>query len=136
MNETSKSNDYRLTICSPGDLSNEELAVCISIIKTGGAVDLASAAEELSLARTLALARKDHLIVAVGAIKRIRRRYAAIVAKRSGKDFVSETPELGYIAVAPDHQGFHLSSGIVSALLSEHDGALFATTSNSRMKAT
>jgi len=37
------------------------------------------------------------------------REYAADIAKKSGVEFPSETLELGYVAVSPDHRGHHLS---------------------------
>lgn len=86
--------------------------------------------------RAVALAGKDKRIVGVGAIKRERREYAAHIAAKSGVDFPSETLELGYVAVAPEHRGHHLSDCLVRALLKQHKGRLFATTSSEYMKDT
>jgi hypothetical protein len=112
------------------------LAACIAIIKGGEAVDWISAKRELPLATALALAWQHKQIVGVGALKRERREYAADVAAKSGVDFPPETLELGYIAVAPEHRGHHLSDCIVKALLKQHKGQLFATTYSEYMKDT
>lgn len=130
--------DYQVSRCAPCDLSKDDLAACVAIIKTGDAVDPESAERELPLAQAVAVVRKDGQVVGVGAIKRIRRGYASIVAERSGSDFSSQTPELGYVSVAADHQGHRLSARISSVLLSgiDQQGPVFATTSNPRMKAT
>jgi len=78
--------------------------------------------------------RKGAEIVGVGAIKRERRHYAAKVSMNARFAFPAETLELGYVAVAPDHQGHGLSHLITGALLSQYRGRLFATTYNTRMK--
>jgi hypothetical protein len=77
---------------------------------------------------------KDKQIVGVGTIKRERRDYAAGIAAKSGVDFPDETLELGYVAVAREHGGHHLSDCIVRALLKRYSGRLFATTYNEFMK--
>ena len=46
----------------------------------------------------------------------------------------ADMPELGYVAVAKAHRGKHLSSRIFDALLASHEGALFATTDDDKMK--
>jgi len=93
-----EADNYEVSACAPGALGEADIAACIGIIRSGEAVNPESAAGELPLARLTALARKDGQIVGVGAIKRIRRVYASIVAERSGKEFSSQTPELGYVA--------------------------------------
>jgi len=129
-------NDYAVGACKPGDLTKRDFATCVTIIKSGGAVDPEAAERELPLVGAIAIVRRDGQIVAVGAIKRIRREYAAKIAEKSRKQFPPDTPELGYVAVHPDHQGHGLSSRIADALLSQHAGPLFATTSSQRMKST
>ena len=84
----------------------------------------------------VAVARRARQIVGVGAIKRIRPGYAFDKAYKSGVTFAPDTPELGYVAVDPAHQGNGLSHRIVSELLSKNGGPLFATTSSDRMKRT
>jgi hypothetical protein len=109
----------------------------VAIIKKGDAVDPESAERELPLARALAVVRKGDEIIGIGAIKRLRRGYASMVSERSGKEFPSQTPELGYVAIHPDHRGNKLSLRITDALLSGNNGGtIFATTSSRRMKAT
>jgi len=73
-------------------------------------------------------------IVGVGAIKPVRRGYAARVSRKSGEKFPPETPELGYVAVDKVHRDNHLSYRIVEALLSRQTGRLFATTDAIGMK--
>jgi hypothetical protein len=127
---------YVVTTPAANKLLPSEITECIAIIKGGEAVDWVSAKRELPLAAAVALAWKDKRIVGVGAIKRERREYAADIAAKSGVDFPSETLELGYVAVAPEHRGHHLSDCLVRALLKQHKGRLFATTYSEYMKDT
>src|SRR5260370_1140798 len=130
------SKTYSVKARAPAELTKEELVACAVIIKKGEAVDLHSAEKELPQAGVVVVARKGRRIVGVGAIKRVRRAYAASISQNSGATFPTETRELGYVAVDPDHQGHGLSHRILATLLSEYDGRLFATTSNDRMKRT
>ena len=125
---------YEVTTPAPGKLGSSEIAACLAIIETGEAVGLMSAKRELPQATAIALAWKDKQIVGVGAIKRERREYAAGVAKKSGVEFPPETLELGYVAVAPEHRGHHLSDCLIKDLLKQHKGRLFATTYSEYMK--
>jgi len=125
---------YAVTTHAANKLGPSEIAACLAIIKTGEAVDLMSAKRELPLATVIALAWKDKQIVGVGAIKRERREYAAGVTEKSGVEFPSETLELGYVAVAPEHRGHHLSDCLIKALLKQHKGRLFATSYSEYMK--
>jgi hypothetical protein len=125
---------YAVTTPAANKLGPSEIAACLAIIKTGDAVDLMSAKRELPLATAIALTWKDRQIVGVGTIKRERREYAAGVAAKSGAEFPSETLELGYVAVAPEHRGHHLSDCLIKALLKRHKGRLFATTYSEYMK--
>jgi hypothetical protein len=127
---------FAVSLVVPASLTTEEIAECIDVIKQGDAVDLVSAKRELPLATTLAVVRAGGKIVAVGAIKRERQAYALKTARDSGVSFPPETLELGYVAVLPDHRGHRLSGSVVEALLSQHEGRLFATTFNARMKTT
>jgi hypothetical protein len=130
--------DYVVGKVDTEELTKKFVSECIAIIKKGEAVDWQSAKIELPLATTVVTARKGSQIVGVGAIKRERRQYAADISssKKSGFDFPVETPELGYVAVKPEHQGRGLSFRITKLLLSEQRGALFATTYDERMKKT
>lgn len=128
--------DYDVKTCAPGDLTKADLAACVAIIESGEAVDPAAARAELPRSRLLAIARTEDRIVGVGAIKRARPHYASQIAKRSGQTFSPDAPELGYVAVDSRHQGNSLSHRMVAALLSDHQGFIFATTSNDRMKKT
>lgn len=119
---------------SPNELNEENHIACISIIRTGGAVDDRSAARELRLATVLAVARSDGEIVGVGAIKRARPAYAAKIARSSRVSMSSDMNELGYVAVDHKHKRRGIASRIVSALLSRHGGAVFATTDSVAMK--
>jgi hypothetical protein len=82
-----------------------DLAVCVAVIKQGEAVDWKSTARELPRAKALAIVYEGVRIVGVGAIKRERRTYAAKISSNSGVKFPPETLELGYVAVALEHQG-------------------------------
>jgi hypothetical protein len=125
---------YEVTSPAPSKLGPAEIAACLAIIETGEAVDLISAKRELPRASAMAVAWKDKQIVGVGAIKRERREYAASIAEKTGVEFAPETPEMGYVAVAPEHRGHHLSDCLIKALLRQHKGRLFATTSSEYMK--
>lgn len=126
---------YAVEYCSFNKLGEEERATCVDIVTAGGAVKLVYAEAELPLAPVVALVRSGQEIVGVGAIKRIRP-YTASVARYSGYPFNPNTNELGYVAVDDKHENRGLSSRIVTALLSKHDGPLFATTDDDRMKNT
>jgi hypothetical protein len=128
--------DYLVSKVDTGELTIKVVSTCIAIIKKGEAVDWQSAKRELPLARAVVTARKGSQIVGVGAIKRERRQYAADVSKKSGFKFPPETPELGYVAVEPEHQGRSLSVRITKRVLSGQKGALFATTYNEWMMKT
>ena len=122
--------------CVPEHLVAAEMAACVAIVREGKAVGAEAAARGLPRARLLGVVRKGRQVVGVGAIKRPRPGYDAAkkVAKRSGHEFPADPPELGYVAVDPEHRGNHLSPKIVAALLAERQGPLFATTDCKRMK--
>ena len=128
--------DYELKPCDPSDLTPQELKRCMAIIGDGGAVNLTTMKRDLPRSSVLAIARHNNEIIAVGAIKPLRKQYAAAVAVKSGFAFPSETLELGYVAVDPAHRGRGLSHQITKLLLSRHTGRLFATTDNPQMKKT
>jgi len=128
--------DYIVRKVSSAELTLSILRDCVAIIRKGEAVDWQSAKRELPLATLVAIAFSDSQVVGVGAIKRERREYAARVSVQSGVSFPPETPELGYVAIDPDHQGRRLSGRISKLLVSQHSGRLFATTYNDRMKKT
>ncbi len=139
MAENSKDNpsrDYDVRACTPSGLSEAELAKCVAIVKNGDAVDPASAERELPLATALAIVRRGATIVGVGAIKRVRHKYAADIAGKSGIAFDRGTLELGYVVLDAKHRRQGLSHQIVAKLLSKHGGPLFATTDNDYMKRT
>jgi GNAT superfamily N-acetyltransferase len=126
--------EYSVGASSPGELTAEELAACVDLIAGGGAV--AVTPEKLRQARMFAVARTADAIVGVGSIKRDWPQRAVGIARTSGFDFPKETPELGYIAVAAEHQGKGLSHRLVGTLLKAVHGAAFATTDDERMKRT
>jgi hypothetical protein len=127
---------YEITSRAASRFSLRDLNQCIRIVSAGDAVDPDSAAMEIPRAQVLALVSKGNLIVGVGAVKRQRREYASHIAERSGVSFDPNASELGYVAIDAKHQGQQLSGRIVRALLSSHQGVLFATTSSEPMKKT
>jgi RimJ/RimL family protein N-acetyltransferase len=127
---------YEVKSCVPPALTPDEMKKCITIIGHGGAVNLRTMKRDLPGSRILAIARYGNTIVAVGSVKPVRKEYATGIAVKSGYCFPDETPELGYVSVEPAHQGRGLSHEITKLLLSEHQGRLFATTDNPRMKKT
>ena len=128
-----RADGYEVTPCAVKDLGKEDLAACIELVARGNAVDMESAKRTLPCALGIAVARKDGKIVAVGTIKPVRKTYATRTAEESKFTFDADTPELGYVAVDPVHRGKGLSSDIAEAL-SKHQGALFARTSDPKMK--
>ncbi len=135
-NVAGESEKYDVMLRAPKDLTTADFAICVTVIREGRAVNWKSAARELPHAEVLAIAYGGKQIVGVGAIKRSRPDYAAEVSEKSGVTFPSETSELGYVAVHPDHRDRHLSRRLVEALLSRQKGRLFATTDSERMKGT
>jgi len=132
--ETEAEPEYSFAACAPRDVSDTELSFCVEIIRDGGAV--AISLEKLQKARVLAFASKSGAIVGVGSIKRDRPGRAADVAHKSGFSFPKETPELGYVAIAPQHRRRGLSHKTVDALVNAMPGSLFATTDDEHMMRT
>ncbi|MCU1314911.1 MAG: hypothetical protein JWN63_233 [Candidatus Acidoferrum typicum] len=126
--------EYQVALVEAADLSAADQAVCISIIKRGDAVDLESAQRELPKAIAVAVVCVGNQIVGVGTIKRRRVKYATKVSQDAHFKFPAATLELGYVAIDPAHWGHGLSHKLVAALLAGRNDALFATTSNDRMK--
>lgn len=128
--------DYDVKPCAVGDLAEADLDECISLVTGGNAVGPQYAKRDLPRALVVAIARKGGRIVGVGTIKPVRRDYASGIAVKSGVPFSADMPELGYVAVHPDHRGNRLSHRLVEALQSKSGSTLFATTSSDRMKRT
>jgi predicted GNAT family N-acyltransferase len=126
--------EYEVGACTPRDLARAELETCFAIIEQGEAVDVDSMKRDLPRSSVLAVARKDTKIVGVGAIKPVRKGYAAKASRNSRVKFPPETPELGYVAVDEIPRDDGLSYRIVEALLSRNTGRLFATTDAIGMK--
>jgi len=135
-NKSDHNNQYTVTICSPNDLSKPEKSSCIALVRSGGALINSDAAAGVLRASVFAVARERGRIVAVGAIKPIRRKYASEVAKKSTYAFDPTTPELGYVAVDTQHRNRGLSCRVVEALLENHTGNIFATTDDKFMMKT
>jgi GNAT superfamily N-acetyltransferase len=132
--ETAK--DYDVRACAIGGLSANDCRRCVELVAAGGAVTVNEA--KLRAATSFVLARSGNDIVGVGTIKRIRPQYAVDIADRnkSGYAFPPKTPELGYVAVDPEHRGKGLAHRIVAELLRDNPGSLFATTDHEAMKKT
>lgn len=124
---------YDFMTCAGADLPELELAACAALVQQGGAVQ-GDCRAKLRRAMNVAVASCQGSIVAVGTIKALRPDYASSIAQRSGFALSPETPELGYVAVDEHHKGNDLSHRVVAELLKDDAGALFATTSNDRMK--
>ena len=127
---------YEVRQCAPGKLTPEELKRCMAIIGHGGAVNFDTMKRDLPRSQVLAVARYHGEIVGVGAIKPVRKEYAAGIAIKSAYAFPADTPELGYVSVDPAHRGHGLSHEITKLLLSQHTSRLFATTDSPPMKKT
>jgi len=119
----------------PGkELSPEEIAGCVAVLKEGKAVYLESAEGELPVAVAVALCGDEQGIFGVGAVKRPRPPYAKSTAEKSAFDFDPNMHELGYIAVLKSHQNQGHGGKILNALLNAFNGPLWATTFNPLMK--
>ena len=127
---------YEVKACAPKELSHAELESCFAIIRDGGAVDVNTMKRDLPKSRVLAIAQIGDQIVGVGAIKPVRKPYAAKVAIGSGVEFPPDTLELGYVAVHSAHQNRGLSKRIVLVLVSSLSDRLFATTDQEWMRRT
>jgi hypothetical protein len=125
---------YSIEDRSRAALSETELSQCVGLLRRGAAVDPESAAIELPQAHARAIVVLDGSVVGIGAIKRLRPRYAAKVSSSSGFEIRRGTRELGYVAIDEGHRGHRLSSRIVSLLVSSYTDSLFATTDDERMK--
>jgi len=136
MADEEKNEGYEVKAGAGGNLSKSDIAVCVSIIGQGGAVDANSAKTELPSASVVVVAKRGKEIVGVGAVKRRRVHYAEARAKDSGVPLDPKTLELGYVAVDKKHRQKGLSHRIVAELLSQNEGTLFATTDCAHMKKT
>jgi GNAT superfamily N-acetyltransferase len=125
---------YRILDRSNPPLTAEEVDACVALLSRGGAVKPQFAREELPEAFARVVALYEGAIVAVGAIKRARPKYAQKVSRSSGYPVSGTMRELGYIAVSPQHRGHRLSSRIVDKLLERTVEPLFATTDKVEMK--
>lgn len=119
----------------PGHDLGDELYACIEIIKEGGAVNVATATEELPEALFVAVKRAAGSIVGVGAIKKQRPWYARDIADKSGHKFDENLHELGYFAVHANHRKQGIARQLLLHLISlGRPRPLFATTSSTTMK--
>jgi len=126
---------YAVSTRAAADLSAAELETCAALVRNGLAVRGDTKAK-LQRAAELAVATCLGNIVGVGAIKLVRPDYALKIAKRSGFDFPSETPELGYVSVDGNHKDNGLSGRITAQLLKDKKTPFFATTDDKYMKST
>jgi hypothetical protein len=122
------SDGYEVKACAPKELTRADLESCFAIIGDGGAVNVNTMRRDLPNSSLLAIACTGGRIVGVGAIKPVRKPYAAKVAKNSGVEFPPDTLELGYVAVQSAHRNRGLSQRIVLVLVSSLADRLFATT--------
>ena len=120
----------------PAQLTEAEKKECEALIVEGGAVSSDYVNRWFLRSIEVAVKRSGPDIVGVGVIKPFRPCYTANVARRSGSDLISETHELGYVTVKKAHRRRGISRAIIQALLSAHEGPLFATTSNAAIKCT
>jgi hypothetical protein len=124
---------YTIERCIP-PLDDGDLDRCLSIIRSGGAVDVDP--ERLRRALAVVVARREGQIVGVAAVKGIRPGYVGRIAERSRFPLERQMPELGYVAVDGHHQGKGLSHRLVAELIRGRTEAIFATTDDDRMKRT
>ena len=130
----------QLEVFPAGAISPEDVKACVSVLDEGGALkNVQTAADELPHCLFVVVKRDAGQVIAVGAIKAQRPRYAAGIAsdRKSGYNFDPQMHELGYVVVKESHQRKGYSKEITEKLLALLPGkSLFATTSNLRMIAT
>ncbi|HET9415191.1 MAG TPA: hypothetical protein VFO74_13845 [Pseudolabrys sp.] len=138
MKKSAKSTDPdAIKVSFADEPSSKEIENWVALLAEGAAVDTESAAAELPLAASVALARDGPDLVGLGAIKRKRPQYAASLTRKSGFQIGHDWHELGYMVVRKSHQGQGLSLLIARKLLSSFSrSTLFATTSHPNMKRT
>jgi N-acetylglutamate synthase-like GNAT family acetyltransferase/phage FluMu protein Com len=107
----------------------------VRLIEEGGAIDERSLQTKLDAAEKIAIIERDRRVVAGAALKRPRPDYAAHLSVKSEYELAGDMPELGYVAVACEWRGFHLSTNVVTKILAELGRReVFATTSEPKMK--
>ncbi len=129
-------NDYAVDICTPADLSSDEIGECIALVNRGGAIqNHATIKRRLPRSHALAIVRSGGRIIAVGAIKNNEPLYADKISSRSRHSFSHDIPELGYVARDPAHRNNAFAPRIVAALVAAHPSSLWAATDREGMKA-
>ena len=123
-----------------GDLTPADLLSIARLVFDGRAVrgTVEQISARLENAHQLALFRDEGSgrIVAVAALKRPdpgyrRDTFDHAVVPIAGHE---EAPELGYVVVAEDKRGRHLSSKLMDLILNDVDGPVFSTTDDETMK--
>src|SRR5437868_1439200 len=99
---------YDVQVLQPSELSEAEIARCVSLVNKGGALAVGFGAGQLRQSRCVCLIRYGSGIVGLGVIKLPRPQYASRIAERSGFDFDKNTLELGYLSRDPCHKGSSL----------------------------
>jgi hypothetical protein len=122
------------------DLNPEDRLSVAQLVVDGRAVvgTADQIAARLKAARVLALLREKGTdrIVGVGSLKNPHPSYRLKTFGHAGVaiDGYEEAPELGYVVVAEDMRGNHLSDRIVKLIAAEIGEPAFATTDNPIMK--
>ena len=117
----------------PRSLSKIEASICLRLISSGGAVNVASVEGRLGASTKLVVAFAGTRLIGVGAIKNVHPQHARSVAQSSGIDFPDGTRELGNVAVDVNCEARGVGSGIVACLVNSWTGPLYATTFNPKM---
>lgn len=114
------------------EFNADDLLGCVDLLGMGAAVDLDAAVPTLYRSPDVVVVRDGARIVAMGAVKPVRRRYARDVARQAGIAFDPALRELGYVVVHPDYRGQGWCRQVVAALL-QPDVPYFACASNPAM---
>ena len=123
-----KACDTLSKLLRPSELTTVETRECVNLVVDGGAVGRKFVEQRFPDCVHVAVTRLGTEIVGVGAIKSGDHPHTNTVADESGVELPKDVDELGYVAVKPQHQQRGFAGEMVRALLSEHDGPLFATT--------
>ena len=120
------------SILSPSECSARNLADFEKLVLEGGAVDPEGLAQRVrNASRLLFLREPTGQLIGVGALKQPRSGYRdSVFAKARATVRSDRYPvELGWVVVAPSHQGRGLSARIIGELLAlAKDENVFATT--------
>lgn len=118
----------------PADCSKPEIEDFYHLALTGGEVEPEGLTGRIGRAEFLAFLHQDEHLIGIGALKNQRPDYVKDAFSNAGcRELQGDIRrELGWVVVAPDHEGRGHSKTIVGALLVTAQGAPLYATSNTK----